>query len=121
MNPIIFAIHCFENQLVEVTVVHDPGEPVVEDVHVGVGFVVIPLGIGGLGDLDVDCLAKGVLRGIDTTDLDIELGTAVATADDDRLACEGTEGLEDLLAEQLESWDILSGAGVVDAIGLGSG
>lgn len=30
------------------------------------------------------------------------------------------QGLEDLLAELLENWDVLSGAGVVDAIGLGS-
>ena len=86
--------------------------------RMSMGLVVIPVGIGGLGDLDVDCFAQGVLRGIDATDLDIELGTSVAGADDDGLACEGTEGLKDGLAELLKRGDVLCGAGVDDTVGL---
>lgn len=49
------------------------------------GFVVIPIGIGGLGDVDVGSFTKGVLAGVCTTDFDVELVASVAATDDDWL------------------------------------
>lgn len=36
MDPIGLAVGSLFDELVEVAVVHDPGEPTVEDLHVGV-------------------------------------------------------------------------------------
>lgn len=46
------------------------------------GLVVIPIGIGGLEDVDVCSFTKGVLAGVCSTDLDIEGIAAVAGTDD---------------------------------------
>lgn len=50
-----------------------------------------------------------MLRGIGSTNLHIELVAAVATADDNGAANEGTEGFEDFLAELLQHGDVLGG------------
>lgn len=57
MNPIIATIGGLHNQLVKVGVVLQEVEPLFGELHVGVAFVVIPIGIGCLGDLDVSCLS----------------------------------------------------------------
>lgn len=54
-------------------------------------LVVIPIGIGGLGDVDVGSFTKGVLAGVCTTNFYIEGIAAVATGDDDGLLSELAE------------------------------
>lgn len=90
MNPEVFAVGGFNDGLVEVCVGDEPVEPAVEDVHVGVGEVVVPVGVAGLGDEDVGCFTEGVLGGIDATDFDVELVAAVTGADDDWLTGKGS-------------------------------
>ena len=117
MYPEVFAVGGFDDGLVEVGVLDDTVEPAVEDVFVGVGFAIAPLGVRSLGNLDVGCFTKGVLKGIDSSDFDVESVTAVAGTDDDRLTCEGSEGFENFLAKLLEGWDELCRTGVVDVVG----
>lgn len=45
------------------------------------GFVVVPIGISGLGDVDVSCFTECVLAGVCATDLYVEGIAAVATGD----------------------------------------
>ena len=78
------AMGMLEDELVEVEVVHHPEEP-------------LPAGMV-VGNADVAGFAKGVLGGIDTSDFEVELWGAVAGADDDGLACEGSEGFKDFFA-----------------------
>ena len=42
MNPEVFAVGGFDDGLVKISVGDDPIEPAVENLLVGVGFVVIP-------------------------------------------------------------------------------
>lgn len=85
----------FPDELVEVEVVHHPGEP---------------LAAGGeVGDVDVCCLAEEVLGVGDASDGSVEEGGAVAGGDADGDIEVQAEGLEDLLAE---------GAEVVDNLGV---
>lgn len=98
MYPEVFAVGGFDDGLVEVGVLDDPVEPAVEDGLVGMGFAIAPLGVGCLGNLEVGSFTKGVLRGIDSSYFDVENVAAVARTDDYRLACEGSERLENILA-----------------------
>ena len=82
-----------KDQLVVVAVVHDPEEP-------------LPAGMV-VGDADVTGFAKGVLGGIDASNLDVELRTSVARADDNRLARELAERFKNLFAQLLEGRDVL--------------
>ena len=109
--------------MVEVAMVHDPGEPSVEDVGVG-ETLSLPVGQVVHGDVDVAGLSGHVLGVFRTTHLDVEQGAAVAGADNDPLLPlmrgsagidEGTEGFENLFAQLLEGWDILGWYMVVDA------
>ncbi len=43
-----------------------------------------------------------MLRGIDSSDFDIELVASIAGANDNRLTSEGSEGFENFLAKLLE-------------------
>ena len=92
--------------MVVVAVVHDPGEPSVEDVGVGEALALLAREVIQ-GNVDVAGFAKGVLGGIDASYLDVELWATVAGADNDRLAREGSEGFEDLFAQLLEGRDVL--------------
>ena len=47
MNPVVLAVGGFDDGLVEVGVWDEPVEPAVEDVHVGMGKVVVPVGVAG--------------------------------------------------------------------------
>ena len=87
------AMGMLEDELVEVEVVHHPEEP-------------LPAGMV-VGDADVTGFAKGVLGGIDASDLHVELWATVAAADYNRLLCEGSEGFENLFAQLLEGRDVL--------------
>ena len=109
--------------MVEVAMVHDPGEPSVEDVGVG-DALSLPVGQAMHGDVDVAGFSGHVLGVFCTTHLDVEQGAAVAGADNDPLLPlmrgsagidEGTEGFENLFAQLLEGWDILGWYMVVDA------
>ena len=106
--------------MVVVAVVHDPGEPSVEDVGVGEALALLAREVI-LRDADVTGFAKGVLWGIDASNLDVELWATVAAGDDDGLAREGSEGFEDLFAQLLEGRDVLWRNAVVDAKLGGSG
>lgn len=55
------------------------------------GLVVVPIGIGGLGDVDVCRFTYCVLAGVCASDLDVEGIAAVATGDDDGLLSELAE------------------------------
>ena len=91
MYPEVFSVGGLDDGLVEVGVLDDPVEPAVEDGLVGMGFAIAPLGVRCLGNLDVGCFAKGVLRSIDSSDFDVESIAAVTGTDDYRLSCEGSE------------------------------
>ena len=70
--------------MVEVAMVHDPGEPSVEDVGVG-DALSLPVGQAMHGDVDVAGFSGHVLGVFRTTHLDVEQGAAVAGADNDSL------------------------------------
>lgn len=78
VDPEVFAIGSFDDGLVEVRVGDEPVEPLVENLLVGVGKVIVPIGIGGLWELDVSGFTKGVLAGVCTTDFDVQGIAAVA-------------------------------------------
>lgn len=64
MNPKVFAVESLDDSLIEVSVGDNPIEPTVEDLLVCVGFVVLPVGVRSLGDVDVGCFAQGVLMNL---------------------------------------------------------
>ena len=103
--------------MVDVAVLLQEIKPAVGNGHVGMREVVTPINIRGSGQADVAGFAKGVLGGIDASNLEVELRASVAAGDDNRLLCEGSEGFEDLFAELLQSWDVLRGYAIVNAIG----
>ena len=80
-------------------------------------LVVIPVGIGGLGDVDVGSFTKGVLAGVCAAAPYIQGIASVAAGDNDRLLSKGTQGLKDGLAELLKGWNELRWYGVVDVVG----
>lgn len=61
VNPEVLVVAGLDDGLVKVRVGGQELEPSVEDVLVSMSFVVLPIGMGGLGDVDVCCLSKGVL------------------------------------------------------------
>ena len=63
----VFAMGMLEDELVVVAVVHDPGEPSVKDVGVGVALVLLAREVV-LGDADVGCFAGHVLAVLHSTD-----------------------------------------------------
>lgn len=116
VEPVVEAVGGFEDELVEVGVLPEEGDPAVGGFEVGVGTVVFPAGVGGLGKTDVGGFSEGVLAGIDASYTDVEGVGAVAAGDDDGLPGEGPQGFEDGAAELLEHWDVVHGDGVVDAV-----
>lgn len=69
--PEVFAVGGFDDGLVEVGVQDDQVKPTVEDGLVGMGFAIAPFDVGSLGNLDIGSFAYCMLRGIDTTNLDV--------------------------------------------------
>ena len=98
VDPVGATVGGLLDELVVVAMVHDPGEPAVENVDVGEALALLALEVIE-GDANVAGFAKGMLGGIDSSDFEVELWGAVAAADDNGLACEGAKGFEDLLAE----------------------
>ena len=121
VNPVVEAVLCLEDELVEVGVLLEEGEPTVGHVHVGVGLPVLPGGVWGLGQTDVGGFSQGVLAGIDASYTDVQGRAAIARADEDGLAGELPERLEDGAAELLQGGDVLHGDGVVAAVLQGYG
>ena len=117
VDPVVATVGGFENQLVEVAMRFEEVKPLVGNVHVGVGKVVVPIGVRSLWKLDVSCFTEGVLAGVCATDFDVELVATVAAGDVDGLTGKGAERLQDGLAELLENRNVLRWAGVVNAIG----
>ncbi len=120
VDPVDATVGGLLDELVVVAVVHDPGEPSVKDVGVGETLALLAREVIKR-DADAAGFAKGVLGGIDNSDLDVELWATVAGVDDDRLLCEGSEGLEDFFAQLLKELDVLRWYAVVDAKLGGSG
>lgn len=79
-------------------------------------LVVIPVGIGGLGDVEVRCFTKGVLAGVCATDFYVQGIRSVAAEDDDGLLSESTQGLKDGLTELLKGRNEQRWYGVVDVV-----
>ncbi len=121
VNPVVEAVAGLEDELVEVGVLLEEGEPTVGHVHVSVRLPVLPGGVWSLGQTDVGGFTQGVLTGIDASYPDVQGRAAIAGADDDGLAGKRTEGFEDDTAELLQGGDVLHGDGVVDAVLLGYG
>lgn len=107
VNPEVLAVGGLDEGLVEVRVGDQELKPAVEDVLIRVGFVVAPLCVSGLGDLDVGSFTECVPTGVCTTDLDVELATSVTRADDNRLLSESSERFKTLFAKLLERWNEL--------------
>lgn len=107
VDPVVTTIAGFHDELVEIRVGLEPREPTFGKFLVGVSLVVIPIGIGGLGDVDVGCFTYCVLAGVCATYFDVELVAAVDATDDDRLTCKGAQGFKDGLAELLKNRDEL--------------
>ena len=121
VEPVVLAVGGLQDQLIEVGVMFEEIDPAVGNFQVGVPSVILPSGVGGEGQAKVGSLAQCVLRGVGSAHLHVELAAAIATGDDDGLAHEGAEGLEDLTAELLEDGDILWRYTVVNTTGLGRG
>ena len=80
--------------------VHDPGEPSVEDVGVGEALS-LPVGQAMHGDVDVAGFSRQVLRCLAAADGIVECRTAVTGTDDDGLTGMVAQGLENVLAQCL--------------------
>lgn len=119
VDPVVVAVGGLQDELVEVGVLLEVGEPTVGSLHIGVVFAVSPRGVVGFGQGNVGGFAQGVLAGIDASYLYIEAWAAVAGTDDDRLSGERSEGFEDGATELLQGGDVLCGDGVVYAVGVG--
>ena len=114
VDPEVFAVGGFDDGLVKVRVRDNPVEPAVEDFLVGMCLAITLCGVLRDGQADVAGFAKGVLGGIDASDLDVELWATVAAGDDDGLLCEGSEGFEDVLAKDFQIADDFLRRCVVD-------
>ena len=86
VNPVVLAIGSLQDELVEVGVFLEEGEPMVGYFHVGMALSVAPRCVLGLWKTDVGSFTQGVLAGIDASYLDVERTTAVAGTDDDGLS-----------------------------------
>ena len=87
VDPVDATVVGLLDELVVVAVVHDPGEPSVKDVGVGEALVLLVDKVIHR-NADVAGFSKGVLRGIDASDLHVELRTSVAATYYNRLARE---------------------------------
>ena len=119
VDPVVVAVGGLQDELVEVGVLLEVGEPTVGNLHIGVAFAVSPRGVVGFGQGNVGGFAQGVLAGIDASYLDVEGWAAVAGTDDDGLSGERSEGFEDGATELLQRGDVLCGDGVVYAVCVG--
>lgn len=99
VNPEVEVVGGLDDGLVKVRVGGQELKPTIQDVHICVGKVVLPTGVGCLRNLDISGLANSVLAGIDATDLGVESVATIAGIDDDGLTGKSTERLETLLAE----------------------
>ena len=118
VDPVVETVLCLQDELVEVGMVLEVGEPTVGDLHIGVVFAVCPRGVVGFGQGNVGGFAQGVLAGIDASYLYIEGWAAVAGTDDDGLSGERSEGFEDGATELLQGGDVLCWNGVVYTVGI---
>ena len=57
VNPEVFAISGFKDELVEVGIPFEPVEPLMGGLEVGMALVIIPGGVGGEWQLDVGSFA----------------------------------------------------------------
>lgn len=107
MDPVVASIFGFEDQLVKIDVVLKEGEPASGNIHVSMGLVVPPIGVGGLGDVDVCGFSHGVLAGVHSTCLQVQYWATIAAADDDGLVGKLAEWLKANLAKLLQTGDKL--------------
>lgn len=83
MDPVGATVGGLFDELVEVAVVHDPGEPSVEDLHVG---VMSTIGCNEVIDRNVyvGSLSRLVLAVRHSSYEGVEFGATIAGTDDDR-------------------------------------
>jgi hypothetical protein len=79
-------------------------------------LVIVPACIRGERQLDVSSFAESMLGSISTSDFNVQLITTIAGRDDNWLADEGAEGLEDFLAELLEDRNKLRRNSIVNVV-----
>ena len=96
VNPVVFAVGGFEDELVEVGVGFEEVEPAAGGLQVGVATVIVPGGVRGEGETEVGSFAQGVLGGVGSANTDVELIAAVAGGDDHGATDEGAEGFENV-------------------------
>ena len=87
VDPVDATVGGLFDELVVVAVVHDPGESSVKDVGVGEALALLVDKVIHR-NADVAGFSKGVLRGIDASDLHVELRTSVAATYYNRLTRE---------------------------------
>lgn len=80
VNPVDAMVGGLLDELVVVAVVNYSGEPSVEDICVSEALA-LPVDEVIQGDADVSCFIKGVLRGIDASNFDVELVASVTATD----------------------------------------
>ena len=102
MYPEVFAVGGLENELVIISVVLQPIKPLAGGLKVGMTLVIIPSGIACERQTDVSSFAQGVLGGIGSTNLHVELVATVAGGDDNGATNEPAERFQNFLAELLE-------------------
>ena len=107
VEPVVLAVGGFEDELVEVGVVLDKVHPAFCLVEVGVPLVILPVGVGRKRQFQISGFAKGVLRGVGSAYLHVELVAAVAAGDNDGPSNEGAKWFQHFLAELLQSGDVL--------------
>ena len=91
VDPVDAAVGGLFDELVKIAVVHDPGEPVVQDFHIGMRGVLLRD-----EDTDVGSLSGHVLAGWRSSYEGVELRTSVAATEDDGHPEVLTQGFEDL-------------------------
>lgn len=121
VNPVVLAIGSLQDELVEIGMLLEEGEPMVGYFHVGMTLSVAPGGILGLGKTDIGCFTQGVLAGIDTSYLNVEGTATVAGTDDDGLSSKFTQGFEYGATKLLQRRDVLHRNSVVDTVLLSNG
>ena len=119
VEPVVETVGGLQDELVEVGVLLEVGEPTVGNLHIGVALAVSPRGVVGFGQGNVGGFAKGVLAGIDASYLYIEGWAAVAGTDDNGLIGIRTQGFEDGATELFQGGDVLCWDGVVYTVGVG--
>ena len=106
VKPVVAAVRSLQNELVEVGVLAEEGNPTLCRFHICMTLVVVPSCILGLWQMDICCLPQSMLAGISSSYLGIEGVTTITGGNDDGLAGEFAKRLENGAAELFQNRDI---------------